>query len=137
MSCCDGGVQSRKNLGVPSQDVVEPTVRTRDRIALQAVNFFMADMEAGMGPFLGVLLAGRGWTTGTIGTVITLGAIVGMLTVAPAGALVDATTRKRACVIVVGLAAVAASAVILTTRHFWSSPRSRSCASRERRSHRR
>ncbi len=119
MSCCDGGVQSRKNLGVPSQDVVEPTVRTRDRIALQAVNFFMADMEAGMGPFLGVLLAGRGWTTGTIGTVITLGAIVGMLTVAPAGALVDATTRKRACVIVVGLAAVAASAVILTTRHFW------------------
>jgi MFS family permease len=94
-------------------------VDTRDRAALQAVNFFMADMEAGMGPFLGVLLAGRGWTTGAIGTVITLGAIVGMCAVAPAGALVDATTRKRACVIVVGLAAVAASAVILTTRHFW------------------
>ncbi|KAA8963423.1 MFS transporter [Mycobacterium sp.] len=92
---------------------------TRDRAALQAVNFFMADMEAGMGPFLGVLLASRGWSTGTIGAVITLGAIVGMCTVAPAGALVDATTRKRACVVVVGLAAVAASAVILTTRHFW------------------
>lgn len=95
------------------------TVPIRDRAALQAVNFFMADMEAGMGPFLGVLLASRGWTTGAIGTVITLGAIVGMCTVAPAGALVDATTRKRACVIVVGLAAVAASAVILTSRQFW------------------
>lgn len=118
-SGCDVGVPSRKNLGVPSQDFIAPTVRTRDRAALQAVNFFMADMEAGMGPFLGVLLASRGWNTGAIGTVITLGAIVGMLTVAPAGALVDATTRKRACVIVVGLAAVAASAVILTTRHFW------------------
>ncbi|KAA8954324.1 MAG: MFS transporter, partial [Mycobacterium sp.] len=47
---------------------------TRDRAALQAVNFFMADMEAGMGPFLGVLLASRGWSTGTIGAVITLGA---------------------------------------------------------------
>ncbi|MCV7031695.1 MFS transporter [Mycobacterium sherrisii] len=91
----------------------------RDRVALQSLNFFMADMEAGMGPFLGVLLAGRGWTTGTIGAVITLGAIVGMISVAPAGALVDATSRKRTCVIVVGLGAVAASAVILTCGHFW------------------
>ncbi|MBS4729115.1 MFS transporter [Mycobacterium sp. SM1] len=91
----------------------------RDRAALRAVNFFMADMEAGMGPFLGVLLAGRGWSTGAIGTVMTLGAIVGMCTVGPAGALVDATTRKRTVVIVVGLGAVAASAVILTSRQFW------------------
>lgn len=88
-------------------------------MALQALNFFMADMEAGMGPFLGVLLASRGWTTGMIGTVITLGAVVGMCTVGPAGALVDTTTRKRAVVIAVGLAAVAASAVILTSRQFW------------------
>jgi len=102
-----------------SQGTSALRVPTRDRAALQAVNFFMADMEAGMGPFLGVLLASRGWTTGAIGTVITLGAIVGMCTVAPAGALVDVTTRKRACVIVVGLAAVAASAVILTSRQFW------------------
>ena len=79
----------------------------------------MADMEAGMGPFLGVLLASRGWTTSAIGAVITLGAIVGMTAVTPAGALVDATSRKRACVIVAGLGAVAASAVILTSRHFW------------------
>ena len=40
---------------------------TRDRVALYAVNFFMADMEAGMGPFLGVLLQSRGWSTGAIG----------------------------------------------------------------------
>jgi len=92
---------------------------TRDRVALYAVNFFMADMEAGMGPFLGVLLQSRGWTTGAIGGVITLGAVVGLLTVTPAGALVDATTHKRACVIVVGLGAVAAAAVILTPAQFW------------------
>ncbi len=55
----------------------------------------MADMEAGMGPFLGVLLQSRGWRTGTIGAVITLGAVVGMLAVTPAGALVDATSHKR------------------------------------------
>lgn len=104
---------------MPSQNTSMAKVSTRDRAALQAVNFFMADMEAGMGPFLGVLLAGRGWSTAAIGTVITLGAIMGMCTVAPAGALVDATTRKRACVIVAGLAAVAAAAVILTSGRFW------------------
>ncbi|ORW28076.1 MFS transporter [Mycobacterium paraense] len=96
-----------------------PTVSKRDRVALYAVNFFMADMEAGMGPFLGVLLQSRGWSTGTIGAVITLGAVVGMLAVTPAGALVDATSHKRACAIVVGLGAVAGAAVILTSQHFW------------------
>lgn len=107
----------RHNRGMRSRDTT--AFSRRDRVALQALNFFMADMEAGMGPFLGVLLVGRGWTTGTIGAVITLGAIVGMITVGPAGALVDATSRKRTCVIVVGLGAVAASAVILTSGHFW------------------
>ncbi len=51
-----------------------PRACNRDRVALQAVHFFMADMEAGMGPFLGVLLQSRGWTTGAIGAAMTLGA---------------------------------------------------------------
>lgn len=105
---------------MPYRELTAPPTRARDKTALQALNFFMADMEAGMGPFLGVLLQSRGWTTGTIGLVITLGAIVGMTAVGPAGALVDATRRKRACVIAAGLAAVAASAVIMTSRHFWT-----------------
>ena len=87
----------------------------RDRATLYAVNFFMADMSAGMGPFLGVLLQSHGWSTGAIGTVITLGAIVGMVAVPLAGAVVDATTRKRACVMAVGLCTVAASALILSS----------------------
>jgi MFS family permease len=91
----------------------------RDRTALDAVNFFMADMSAGMGPFLAVLLQGRGWSTGAIGTVTTLGAVVGMLSVTPAGAVVDVTTHKRACVIAVALCTVAASALILSSRQFW------------------
>src|SRR6202012_2867902 len=107
------------NQGMASDYPPAPMAPTRDRVALYAVNFFMADMEAGMGPFLGVLLQSRGWSTGAIGGVITLGAVVGMLTVTPAGALVDATTHKRACVIVVGLGAVAAAAVILMSGNFW------------------
>ena len=51
-----------------------------DRAALYAVNF-MADMQAGMGSHLGMLLQGCGWTTGAIGTVSTTGAIAGMVAV--------------------------------------------------------
>lgn len=91
----------------------------RDSAALQATNFFMADMEAGIGPFLGVLLVSRGWTTDSVGAVITVGAIVGMIAVGPAGALVDATHRKRTCLVAAGISAVAASAVILGSHEFW------------------
>jgi hypothetical protein len=36
------------------------TETKRARTALGAVNFFMADMQAGIGPFLGVFLQQRG-----------------------------------------------------------------------------
>ena len=42
--------------------------RTRATTALQALNFFMADMQAGIGPFLGVFLqqrGGRRWKRGS------------------------------------------------------------------------
>ncbi|MEO6781471.1 MAG: hypothetical protein ABI407_09745 [Bradyrhizobium sp.] len=48
----------------------------------------MADMQAGIGPFLGVFLLGHGWESGLIGTVMTLGGITGMLMTTPAGALI-------------------------------------------------
>ena len=51
---------------------------TRATRSLQALNFFMADMQAGIGPFLGVFLQQRGWTTGPIGTVMTAGGVAGM-----------------------------------------------------------
>ena len=46
---------------------------------LLALNFFMADMQAGIGPFIGVFLLAHGWESGLIGTVMTLGGITGML----------------------------------------------------------
>ncbi|WP_244975488.1 MFS transporter [Mycobacterium kubicae] len=88
-------------------------------MALQAVHFFMADMQAGVGPFLGVVLAGRGWTTGAIGALTSLGNVAGLLATGPAGALVDVTTRKRAAVVVAGLCTVAASALIIASNRFW------------------
>ena len=68
---------------------------TRGIWPLQSLNFFMADMQAGIGPFLGVFLLTHGWQSGPIGTVMTIGGVAGMLVTAPAGALVDGTSRRR------------------------------------------
>jgi MFS family permease len=83
------------------------------------LNFFMADMQAGIGPFLGVFLLAHGWESGLIGSVMTIGGVAGMLMTAPAGALVDATSRKRAYVIIPGICTVLASAIILLSQSFW------------------
>ncbi|MGN6465337.1 MAG: MFS transporter [Rhizobiaceae bacterium] len=89
------------------------------RKALLALNFFMADMQAGIGPFLGVFLLAHGWQSGLIGSVMTIGGVAGMIMTTPAGALVDSTDRKRLFVIIPGICTVAASAIILLSQHFW------------------
>ncbi|WP_242151338.1 MFS transporter [Sphingomonas sp. BAUL-RG-20F-R05-02] len=81
--------------------------------SLQALNFFMADMQAGIGPFLGVFLQQRGWTSGPIGTVMTAGGVAGMVMTVPAGAFIDHTQRKRWVVVVTGICTVLASFLIL------------------------
>jgi MFS family permease len=86
---------------------------------LLALNFFMADIQAGIGPFLGVFLLAHGWDSGYIGTVMTVGGVAGMLMTAPAGAFIDQTHYKRAAVIVAGLCTVIASAVVLLSQTFW------------------
>jgi MFS family permease len=79
----------------------------------------MADMQAGIGPFLGVFLLAHGWSSGLIGTVMTAGGIAGMLMAAPAGALIDATRRKRLYVIIPGICTVIASGIVLLSQDFW------------------
>jgi MFS family permease len=86
---------------------------------LLSLNFFMADMQAGIGPFLGVFLLAHGWQSGLIGTVMTVGGVAGMLMTTPAGALVDATRRKKLFVIIPGLCTVIASGIILLSQSFW------------------
>ncbi len=89
------------------------------RRPLEALNFFMADMQAGIGPFLGVFLLEHGWKSGMIGTVMTVGGIAAMAFTVPAGALIDATTHKRLYVVIPGICTVAASAIILLSQEFW------------------
>ena len=76
----------------------------RSLIALNALNFFMADVQAGLGPFLGVFLQARHWSPAEIGVVMTIGGISGMAVTTPLGAFVDRTRAKRAIVVVAAIA---------------------------------
>jgi MFS family permease len=93
--------------------------RKRATRPLEALNFFMADMQAGIGPFLGVFLQQRGWTAGPIGSVMTAGGVAGMLMTVPAGAFIDHTEKKRLVVIVTGICTVMASFLILLSQAGW------------------
>src|SRR5579862_2710691 len=86
---------------------------------LLSLNFFMADMQAGVGPFIGVFLLAHGWQSGLIGTVMTVGGVAGMVMTTPAGAMVDATRRKKLYVIIPGICTVVASGLILLSQNFW------------------
>jgi MFS family permease len=99
----------------PAKSIINPKVIW----PLQSLNFFMADMQAGIGPFLGIFLLVHGWKSGPIGSVMTIGGVAGMLMTAPAGALIDATTRKRMYVVIPGIFTILASAIILLSQNFW------------------
>lgn len=93
--------------------------RARALRLLLALNFFMADMQAGIGPFLGVFLLAHGWQSGWIGTVMMAGGVAGMLMTTPAGALIDASRSKKLFVIIPGICTVLASGLVLLSQQFW------------------
>ena len=80
--------------------------------ALDWLNFFVADVQTGFGPFIAVYLTSDKWTQGQIGVALSVGSAVTMLAQVPAGALVDWLPRKRLAA-TLGLLAVAGSAVLL------------------------
>ncbi|WP_394646958.1 MFS transporter [uncultured Sphingomonas sp.] len=106
-------------VGRPGNAEAQGDQRRRATRPLEALNFFMADMQAGIGPFLGVFLQQRGWTAGPIGSVMTAGGVAGMLMTVPAGAFIDHTEKKRLVVIVTGICTVMASFLILLSQSGW------------------
>jgi len=74
--------------------------------ALDWLNFFLAALLIGFGPFVAVHLAENAWAPASIGAVLTISGIVGLTTQIPAGELIDMIASKRA---LVGVAAVAAA----------------------------
>ncbi|CAO3354275.1 MFS transporter [Azospirillum palustre] len=72
--------------------------------SLDLLNFFLADVRDGLGPYLAIyLLTVQHWNEADIGLVMTLAGLAGIAAQVPAGALVDGTRYKRAVVIVAAL----------------------------------
>jgi MFS family permease len=64
--------------------------------SIQWLNFFLADVQTGLGPFLAAYLASSGWNPGSVGYALTFGGLVSVAMQAPAGGVIDAVHRKRA-----------------------------------------
>ncbi|MHB0773656.1 MFS transporter [Bradyrhizobium sp. 5.13L] len=74
----------------------DPDQARRAGRALDAANFFLADVRDGLGPYLAVyLLTEQHWNEARIGLVMSIATIAGIVAQTPAGALVDATRAKR------------------------------------------
>ena len=103
--------------GVPEL-VKAPSAQTLR--GLDWVNFFLADVQTGVGPFLAIYLAGYGWNEQRVGIALTVGGIAGILIQTPAGALVDRLRSKRG-LIAAGIVALAVGALLIAlVPTFWS-----------------
>jgi predicted MFS family arabinose efflux permease len=95
-----------------------PSARTLR--GLDWLNFFLADVQTGVGPFLAIYLAGYKWNEESVGLALTVGGIAGILMQTPAGALVDRLRSKRALIAVGIVALVAGALLIALLPTFWS-----------------
>jgi len=93
--------------------IIAATGKGRSLRALEATNFFLADVQTGIGPFLAAYLAGAGWNPGRVGLALTVGGIVTVALQTPAGALVDNLRFKRG-IILAGISVLGVSALLLT-----------------------
>jgi MFS family permease len=82
---------------------------------LDGVNFFIAAMSAGFGPYVAVYLANQKWTPQDVGFVLSVSALAALLSQLPGGELVD-TIRSKRLLLALGSIIVATSAIIIAVR---------------------
>src|SRR5258708_29344684 len=90
-----------------------PTHVGRAWRTLDALNFFLADVRGGLGPYLAIyLLTVQNWNEAQIGAVMSISAIAGLLAEPPGGALIDAIHAKRALLVLAALLVTGGSLLI-------------------------
>jgi len=82
---------------------------------LDGVNFFIAAMSAGFGPYVAAYLANQQWTPQDVGFVLSVSALAALLSQLPGGELVDIVRSKR-LLVALGAVIVAISAIIIGIR---------------------
>ena len=100
-----------------SQDAI---IKARANHALDAANFFLADVRDGLGPYLAIyLLTEQKWDEASIGIVMSVATIAGIVAQTPAGALVDATRAKRLVMVAAAIIVTVASLLLPVMASFW------------------
>ena len=93
---------------------------SRPATQLDWLNFFLADVRDGLGPYLAIyLLTVQQWDEASIGLVMSIACVAGILAQAPAGALIDSFRAKRALVIAAALATTVCCALLPLFPEFW------------------
>jgi MFS family permease len=100
----------RSIMTAKNQGNKNPSARTLG--GLDWLNFFLADVQTGVGPFLAIYLASYHWNEQLVGAALTVGGIAGIITQTPAGALADRLESKRT-LIVCGVGALALGAALI------------------------
>jgi MFS family permease len=100
------------------------TASTKALRGLDALNFFLADVRDGLGPYLAIYLIAvrgpdQGWNEATTGLVMTIAGIIGLVAQTPAGAFIDSTNRKRSVVIGAAIAVTASCLVLPFVSNFY------------------
>jgi MFS family permease len=97
---------------------LQQAAKTIDR-ALDTLNFFLADVRDGLGPYLAIyLLTEQKWDQASIGAVMSAAALAGILAQTPAGALIDRTRAKRALMIAAAIVVTLACLVLPLIHRF-------------------
>jgi predicted MFS family arabinose efflux permease len=92
---------------------------SRSLLGLDGINFLMADVRDGVGPFLSVFLKGsQHWEAGAIGIAMATASIAAAICQIPAGLLVDGTRAKRLLVAGSGLMVGIGCLLIVMFPHF-------------------
>ncbi len=98
----------------------ETNPSARSLRGLDGINFLMADVRDGVGPYLSVFLkGGEHWDSGAIGVAMAVSSIAVAVCQIPAGLLVDGTRAKRLLVAWSGLMIAAGCLLIVVFPTFW------------------
>jgi MFS family permease len=105
----------------------EPGERSKvegDTMRMQApldwLNFFLADVKDGLGPFLAIyLLSSQHWDAGKIGVVMMIAGVATVVARTPFGALIDWTRWKRGLMVAAAVAVAVGALAMSFFPNFW------------------
>ena len=88
--------------------------------SLDWLNFFLADVKDGLGPFLAIyLLSSQHWDPGKIGVVMMIAGVATVAARTPFGALIDWTRWKRGLMVTAAVAVAVGALAMSLFPNFW------------------